>query len=89
MLVGMPSQVKYGIFNDKGEQIYYGFEGKQKIFSEKKNIPYLESDICQRMYCPKTRQFDFHIVDSANEVYLKRIFAIRFYSIILLGNNSS
>jgi hypothetical protein len=31
----------------------------------------LESDICQRIYCPKTRRFDLHIVDSTNQVYIK------------------
>lgn len=34
----------------------------------KENYYYLESDICQRLYCPKTRQFDLHIVDSSNQV---------------------
>jgi hypothetical protein len=29
-----------------------------------------ESDICQRLYCPKNRRFDLHIVDSTNQVYL-------------------
>ncbi len=28
MMIGIPSQAKYGIFNDKGEQVYYAFEGK-------------------------------------------------------------
>ncbi|UJR22051.1 hypothetical protein I4U23_025119 [Adineta vaga] len=61
MMVGIPSQAKYGIFNDKGEQVYYAFE---------------ESDICQRLYCPKTRRFDLHIVDSANQevIRIKREF---------------
>jgi len=27
-MIGIPSQAKYGIFNDKGEQVYYAFEGK-------------------------------------------------------------
>ncbi len=26
---GIPSQAKYGIFNDKGEQVYYAFEGSK------------------------------------------------------------
>jgi hypothetical protein len=30
----------------------------------------LESDICQRLYCPRTRRFDLHIVDSTNQVYI-------------------
>jgi hypothetical protein len=28
VMIGIPSQAKYGIFNDKGEQVYYAFEGK-------------------------------------------------------------
>lgn len=27
VMVGIPSQAKYGIFNDRGEQVYYAFEG--------------------------------------------------------------
>lgn len=30
-MVGIPSQAKYGIFNDKGEQVYYAFEGDESI----------------------------------------------------------
>jgi hypothetical protein len=29
-MIGIPSQAKYGIFNDKGEQVYFAFEGKIK-----------------------------------------------------------
>jgi hypothetical protein len=29
-MVGIPSQAKYGIFNDRGEQVYYAFEGRLK-----------------------------------------------------------
>jgi hypothetical protein len=29
VMVGIPSQAKYGIFNDRGEQVYYAFEGKK------------------------------------------------------------
>ena len=28
VLTGMPSQAKYGVFNENGEQVYYAFEGK-------------------------------------------------------------
>ncbi len=28
VIIGIPSQAKYGIFNDRGEQVYYAFEGK-------------------------------------------------------------
>ena len=28
VMMGIQSQAKYGIFNDKGEQVYYAFEGK-------------------------------------------------------------
>jgi len=36
---GIPSQAKYGIFNDKGEQVYYAFEGKNSHRNHlKKNI---------------------------------------------------
>ncbi|CAF3982742.1 unnamed protein product, partial [Adineta steineri] len=61
MMIGLPTQAKFGIFNDKGEQVYYAFE---------------ESDICQRLYCPKTRKFDLHIVDSTNQeiIRIKREF---------------
>jgi hypothetical protein len=31
----------------------------------------IESNICQRLYCPKTRRFDLHIVDSTNQVYIR------------------
>jgi hypothetical protein len=34
-MTGIPTQAKYGIFNDKGEQVYYAFEGryeKEKMF---------------------------------------------------------
>ena len=27
VMLGFPSQAKYGIFNDRGEQVYYAFEG--------------------------------------------------------------
>ena len=30
-MVGISSQAKYGIFNDKGEQVYYAFEGNELI----------------------------------------------------------
>ncbi|CAF4529420.1 unnamed protein product [Rotaria sp. Silwood1] len=45
-MLSMTPQSKYGIFNDRGEQVYYAFE---------------ESDFCQRVYCPANRQFDLHI----------------------------
>ncbi|CAF1261351.1 unnamed protein product [Rotaria sordida] len=51
-ITGIPAQAKYGVFNDQREQVYFAFE---------------ESDVCQRMCCPKTRRFDLHIVDSANQ----------------------
>jgi len=41
VLTGITAQAKYQIFNDKGEQIYYAFEGKNlNIFlrQEKKII---------------------------------------------------
>jgi len=28
VFTGIASQAKFGVFNDKGEQIYYAFEGK-------------------------------------------------------------
>ncbi|CAF1028674.1 unnamed protein product [Rotaria sordida] len=56
LMIGIPSQAKYGIFNDKGEQIYFAFE---------------ESNICQRIYCPKTRRFDLHIVDNTNQEIIR------------------
>lgn len=28
VMIGVPAQAKYGIFNDKGEQVYFAFEGK-------------------------------------------------------------
>ncbi|CAF1050431.1 unnamed protein product [Rotaria sp. Silwood1] len=61
LIIGIPSQAKYGIFNDRGEQVYFAFE---------------ESNICQRMYCPKTRRFDLHIVDNTNQeiIRIKRKF---------------
>ncbi|CAF0960656.1 unnamed protein product [Rotaria sordida] len=60
-MFSVSAQAKYGIFNDKGEQVYYAFE---------------ESDFCQRIYCPATRRFDLHIVDSTNQeiVRIKREF---------------
>ena len=33
-MTGFASQAKYGVFNDKGEQIYYAFEGKQNSICE-------------------------------------------------------
>jgi hypothetical protein len=34
-MTGIPTQAKYGIFNDKGEQVYYAFEGRNE---ERKNV---------------------------------------------------
>ncbi|CAF1100799.1 unnamed protein product [Rotaria sordida] len=61
VVTGIAAQAKYGVFNDQREQIYFAFE---------------ESDVCQRMCCPKTRRFDLHIVDSANQeiIRIKREF---------------
>ncbi|CAF0818693.1 unnamed protein product [Adineta ricciae] len=56
MMVGIPGSAKYGIFNNKNEQVYYAFE---------------ESDFCQRAYCPQTRRFDLHVVDSANQELIR------------------
>ena len=28
VLTGLPTQAKYGVFNDLGEQVFYAFEGK-------------------------------------------------------------
>lgn len=32
--MGIPSQAKYGVFNDKGEQVYFAFEGRmiERVF---------------------------------------------------------
>lgn len=77
MVIGIPSQAKYGIFNDHGEQVYFAFEGLssrvessrvESIEEKKMSNVRLESDICQRIYCPKTRRFDLHVVDSTNQV---------------------
>lgn len=41
VMIGIPSQAKYGVFNDKGEQVYYAFEGddsSQRVPRLKKNI---------------------------------------------------
>jgi len=27
-MIGFASQAKYGVFNDRGEQVYYAFEGQ-------------------------------------------------------------
>jgi hypothetical protein len=27
-MIGITAKAKFGIFNDKGEQVYYAFEGK-------------------------------------------------------------
>lgn len=39
-MTGLASQAKYGIFNDKGEQVYYAYEGsclnKKGLIEEKK-----------------------------------------------------
>ncbi|CAF1218435.1 unnamed protein product [Adineta steineri] len=51
MMLGVQAQEKFGVFNDRGEQVYYAFE---------------ESDFCERIYCPKTRKFTLHVVDSSN-----------------------
>lgn len=56
MFTGFASQAKFGVFNDRGEQIYFAFE---------------ESDICQRIYCARTRRFDLHIVDSSNQEIIR------------------
>ena len=39
----------------------------------------LESDICQRMYCPKTRRFDLHIVDNTNQVCIPKKKRLTYY----------
>ena len=78
VLLGIPSQAKYGIFNDRGEQVYYAFEGSRPNAErerEREEISTachlrLESDVCQRMCCPANRRFDLHIVDRANQVRL-------------------
>ncbi|CAF2141323.1 unnamed protein product [Rotaria magnacalcarata] len=56
IMLGFASQAKYGIFNNQGEQVYYAFE---------------ESNICQRMYCPRTRRFDLHIVDGTSQEIIR------------------
>ncbi|CAF3434210.1 unnamed protein product [Rotaria sp. Silwood1] len=74
-MLSMTPQSKYGIFNDRGEQVYYAFEGKDfnyNLFLKRKKKPYcLESDFCQRVYCPANRRFDLHIVDSTNQEIIR------------------
>lgn len=49
----------------------------------------IESDICQRMYCPKTRRFELHVVDSSNQVCEQKKNPLEiFYFILFLGNDS-
>lgn len=56
MFTGFASQSKYGVYNDKGEQVFYAFE---------------ESDTCQRMCCTKNRSFILHVVDNTNQEVIR------------------
>ncbi|CAF1153711.1 unnamed protein product [Rotaria sordida] len=49
---GIAMQAKYGIFNEKGEQIFLALE---------------ESSCCQRVWCTNTRAFVLHIFDNNNQ----------------------
>ncbi len=39
----------------------------ESVENKMKNLN-LESDVCERMWCPKTRRFELHVVDSSNQV---------------------
>lgn len=56
MMFAVSGESKYGVFNNKGEQVFYAHE---------------ESDRCQRLNCPKTRQFILHIVDQSNQEIIR------------------
>jgi hypothetical protein len=47
---------------------------KKSFLKKRKKKYYLESDICQRWYCPKTRRFELHVVDSSNQVCVEKNF---------------
>jgi hypothetical protein len=74
-MIGYLDHAKFGIFNDRHEQVYYAFEGKNLNgrFSVRKKYC-LESNFCARQYCPQTRRFQLHVVDSANNVDINKTF---------------
>ncbi|CAF1145091.1 unnamed protein product [Didymodactylos carnosus] len=56
MITGFDTQIKFGIFNSSGQQVFYAFE---------------ESDTCERMCCGKQRGFVLHIVDNTNQEIIR------------------
>ena len=81
-VMGMVSQAKYGVYNNKNEQVYYAYESKNLHRRNSFQNIRLESDTCQRMCCPKVRGFDLHIVDSTNQV-CQQLCSISFHGIII------
>ncbi|CAF1341752.1 unnamed protein product [Didymodactylos carnosus] len=63
MLTGFESQVKFGVFNTHGEQVFFVWE---------------ESDACERICCGAKRGFVLHVVDQANTeiIRIRREFRI-------------